>query len=90
MKYIILYLLIGVLMQIILRSILLIGKTVVEDVIKTTDNVFDKDSILDDTDYHQIAYHPLSIVVNVIGWPINLIIMGLYIITLYKQWKKRQ
>lgn len=77
-------------MQIIVRSILLIGKTDVEDAIKVADNTIDKDSILDDNDYHQIAYHPLAIVVNVIGWPINLIVMGLYVVILYKQWKKGQ
>ena len=90
MKYIILYLLIGVLLQIIVRSILLIGKTDAEDAIKTCDNTIDKDSNLDDNDYHRLAYHPLSIVVNVIGWPFNLIMTGVHAVTLYKQWKKGQ
>lgn len=77
-------------MQIIVRSILLIGKMDVEDCVKAMDKTFDEDSTLDDNDYHQVAYHPLLIAVNIIGWPINLIIVVLYFITLYKQWNKRQ
>lgn len=72
MKYIILYLLIGVFVQIFIRVICIIKKWDVTDIAKTVDHTFDENTILDDDDYNKIAYHPICTAINVISWPINI------------------
>ena len=72
MKYIILYLLIGVLVQIFIRVIHIIKKWDTADSAKAVGHMFDENITLDDDDYNKIAYHPIYIMINVISWPINV------------------
>ena len=81
MKYVITYLLIGIILQILFCILSIICKSVIEDMMHDTGKFFNgKD--LDDKELWKMAQSPKSIFFNIIAWPFN-IALALYTLCMF-------